>query len=122
MEKQVAVAFIAGLTEVIPLLGPFIALIPALIISFTLGWEAFVAVLILYFIIQRLENNFLVPVVMSKQLNISPFTVLLVMLVGATIFGIVGILLAVPLTSIGSLFVKDWIQKRKRREQATLET
>lgn len=115
--RMFALAFIAGLTEFIPYIGPIIALIPAIIVSVTLGWKAVIAVIILYFIIQRLENNLLVPLVMSKALDISPFTVLLVMLIWATLFGIVWVLIAIPVSSILSIFVKDWIRYRKQRDQ-----
>jgi len=114
IEQKFALAFIAGLTEFVPYLGPLIALVPALFVALASGWDATIGVIVLYFLIQRLENNILVPVVMSKSLNMSAFMVLFVMLIGASLLGIVGILIAVPVTSILSLFVEDWMEKRKR--------
>lgn len=54
---------------------------------------------------------------MSKSLDMSAFTVLFVMLVGASLLGVVGIIIAIPLTSILSLFIRDWMQKRKAEER-----
>lgn len=117
IEQKFALAFIAGLTEFVPYLGPIIALIPAIFVALAAWWDATIGVIILYLLIQRLENNILVPFVMSKSLDMSAFTVLFVMLVGASLLGVVGIIIAIPLTSILSLFIRDWMQKRKAEER-----
>lgn len=95
-EKTFTLAIISGIMEFIPYIGPIIALIPALIIGLGLGWKAALTITILYIIIQRIENDFLVPYVMSKSLDLSPFLVFIVMIIGASLGGILGIILAVP--------------------------
>ena len=116
IEQHFALAFIAGVTEFIPYIGPLIALIPALLVGFAAGTESLIAILILYLVIQRLENNILVPVIMSKSMNLSAFTVLFVMLLGASLYGVIGILIAVPVTSILSIFYRDWIKYRRNNQ------
>lgn len=69
--------------EFIPYIGPFIALIPAFIVAVGISWKFGIAIIILYVIIQQLENNVLVPVIMSKSLNLSPVLVFIVMMMGA---------------------------------------
>ncbi|MDD2916847.1 MAG: AI-2E family transporter [Candidatus Gracilibacteria bacterium] len=109
-------ALIAGLMEFIPYIGPFLALLPALAIAAGLGITPIIAVLVLYIIIQQTENNILVPMVMSKSLNLSPFLILLMMTVMASLLGIVGILLAIPFAAILQILVKDFTMGRKSEE------
>jgi predicted PurR-regulated permease PerM len=66
--------------EFIPYVGPLIALIPAAIIGLGISWKVSLAIVVLYLIIQRIENDFLVPYVMSKALNLSPILVFIVMI------------------------------------------
>lgn len=100
-------ALIAGMMEFIPYIGPFIALLPALAIAATLGIVPAIAVTILYIAIQQTENNIIVPVVMSRALDISPFLILLTITIMASLFGITGILLAIPLTALLQMVVRD---------------
>ena len=73
--RTFTLALISGVMEFIPYIGPMIALIPALIIGLGISWKAAIIITILYIIIQQVENNFLVPYVMSKSLDLSPFLV-----------------------------------------------
>lgn len=98
--------------EFIPYIGPIIALIPALIIGLGLGWEAAITITILYIIIQRIENDFLVPYVMSKSLDLSPFLVFIVMIIGASLGGILGIILAVPVAGVGRVLYIEYLRKK----------
>ncbi len=95
-EQAFTLAIIGGIMEFIPYIGPLIALIPAVIIGLGISWKAALTITALYLIIQRIENDVLVPYVMSKALDLSPFLVFVVMLAGASLGGILGIILAVP--------------------------
>lgn len=83
--RTFTLALIGGVMEFIPYVGPIIALIPALIIGLGISWKAALIITILYIVIQQVENNFLVPYVMSRSLDISPFLVFVVMLIGASL-------------------------------------
>ena len=75
-----------------------------------------VLVLILYVIIQQVENNIIVPKVMQKQLGLNPVVVIIVMLIGARMAGIIGLILAIPVaTSIG-VIVSDFIKKSELKK------
>ncbi len=84
-DRTFTLALIGGVMEFIPYIGPIIALIPALIIGLGISWKAAFVITILYVIIQQVENNFLVPFVMSRSLDLSPFLVFVVMIAGATL-------------------------------------
>jgi predicted PurR-regulated permease PerM len=110
-EKTFTLALISGIMEFIPYIGPIIALIPALIIWLGLGWKAALIISILYIIIQRIENDFLVPYVMSKSLDLSPFLVFIVMIIGASLGWILGIILAVPIAWVGKILYTEYMKK-----------
>ncbi len=92
-----ALATIAGLLEVIPTFGPVISAIPALAVGLMEGGITMgIWVVLLYLVIQQLENSFLVPKVMSTVIGIHPFFVILAIMVGQGLFGPIGGVLAVP--------------------------
>jgi predicted PurR-regulated permease PerM len=85
IEKKFTLALIGGIMEFIPYFGPLLALIPAAIIGLGISWKAAIMIIALYLIIQRIENDVLVPRVMSRALNLSPFLVFVVMIAGASL-------------------------------------
>ncbi|EKE26339.1 MAG: protein of unknown function UPF0118 [uncultured bacterium (gcode 4)] len=105
---------IAGLMEFIPYVWPFLALLPALAIAWSLWLKALIIVFVLYIVIQQTENNFLVPYIMSKAVKLSPFAVLFWMAIWASLFGILWILVAVPVISIIQIFLNDYFKSGKK--------
>lgn len=89
-------ALLAGIFEIIPVLGPTLAAIPALLIAFTVSPQTVIIVLVAYLIIQQIEGNFLAPKIMSRTAHLHPLAVILVLLVGSELAGLLGVLLAVP--------------------------
>lgn len=86
----------AGVLEVIPILGPFLAFSPALLVALAVDPAKALAVLIFAIVVQQIEGNILVPRIMGHTVGVSPLTVLLGILVGAALYGIPGAFLAVP--------------------------
>lgn len=106
-------ACVAGFAEFIPFLGPWIAAIPAMFFAYTdAPWKA-IAVLIFYTVLQQVENQVIVPKVMQKAVGLNPIVVITVMLIGAKVAGIAGILLAVPATTIVWIFLEDLFEQKK---------
>lgn len=90
-------ALLAGVLEVIPNIGPTIAAIPAIVIAFLTGSPAIGGVtLLLYILIQQLENNLIVPKVMSAAVGIHPLITIVVLLIGLRVGGVMGMVLGVP--------------------------
>ncbi len=110
--RTFTLALISGVMEFIPYIGPIMALIPAFIIGIGISWQVALAIAILYLIIQQIENNLLVPYVMSRSLDLSPFLVFVVMIAGATLWGILGIILAVPVAAIGRVIYMSYRKNR----------
>lgn len=112
MPYALPLAVLAGLLEVVPNLGPTISAIPALIIGLSRSPFLFFANLSLYFIVQQLENNLIVPLVMKKAVNLNPLVTLLSLLIGGNIAGVLGVLLAVPITLIIETILMELTNKR----------
>lgn len=114
-------ACIAGIGEFIPFLGPVISAVPAIFFAYTDSpWKA-VAVLIMYVVLQQVENHIVAPQVMKKAVGLNPIVVITVMLIGAKVAGIAGILLAVPATTIIWIFVEDIFQQKKQEDNTLIE-
>ncbi|NJM05029.1 AI-2E family transporter [Candidatus Gracilibacteria bacterium] len=88
----------AGITELIPFVGPVLGAIPALLIASAVSWQSVLAVLLLYIIIQQLEGNVLVPKVTGDSLRIHP-AILMVLLIVMSQFGFIWIVLAGPIAA-----------------------
>ncbi|HXG25559.1 MAG TPA: AI-2E family transporter [Candidatus Binatia bacterium] len=105
-------ALIAALTESIPIVGPVIGAVPAVLVATTLGPEAVVLTIGVSFFIHLIEGNVLVPIVMRNSVGLSPFLVLVSLLVGGTVGGILGAVVAVPIVA-GATVVLDRLQARE---------
>lgn len=114
LENIFTLALIAWLMEFVPYLWPILAVIPALTIAIWLWVNPFFIVLLIYIIIQQVENNFLVPYIMWKTLDLSSFLVLIMMTIWATTAWIVGIIIAIPLSRVLQIFVKDYLHYKNR--------
>jgi len=89
----------AGLCELIPMLGPFLGAVPAIALGFTVSAWYPLVVAGAFLVIQQLESNVLTPVVMKRQVGLRPFPLLVALLVGGSLAGIWGALVAVPVGS-----------------------
>lgn len=100
-------ALVAGILEVIPLLGPIVSAIPAVLVGLTVSPVLGLAVVALFFIIQQLENHIVVPMVMSKVVGLQPALVIISLLIGSTLNGVAGAFLAVPVMLVIKIVLKD---------------
>lgn len=106
-------AVLAGLLEIVPILGPWISAIVAIFFAWADGFNKALYTAILYFVIQQLENHIIVPKVMGKSTGLNPIVVILVILVGARLAGVIGALLAVPIATMISVYFEFALAKRK---------
>jgi len=112
VQYALLLAFIAGLMEVIPFIGPNLAAIPAVFFAFLQSPILGLLVLALYFVIQLLENHIIVPKVMGKSVDMNPLVVIVVILVGAKLGGVIGALIAIPVATALSVFLSDFMDKK----------
>lgn len=111
-------AVLAALLEIIPVFGPIVSAVPAILIAFT-NRGAGVGFLIagLYLIIHQFENHLFYPLVVKKIVGISPIVVIIALVIGAKLAGVLGALIAVPLSAAFMEYIHD-IEKYKKLERA----
>ncbi|MDQ0218827.1 AI-2E family transporter [Peribacillus cavernae] len=123
LDYAIVLALFAMFLTVVPFLGPFIGIIPALFVA--LQHEPIMAlkVLLVLVIVQQLEGNLVTPHVMGKRLQIHPLTIILLLLVAGSIYGFIGILIAIPLYSVIKTLVKNFrLFYRLRQRKNVTET
>ncbi|MDQ3927783.1 MAG: AI-2E family transporter, partial [Chloroflexota bacterium] len=93
---------ISGLTEVIPVVGPILGAIPGLAVAtfHPEGWVMVLKVLIVYVVVQQLENNLLVPKIQGDSVKLHPSIIMVALVVGSQVGGLFGLIVAVPAAAI----------------------
>ena len=99
LPSPLLLGLIAGLAELIPMVGPAIGAIPALAVAAALRPEVLPLLIVAYVIIHVIEGNVLVPIVMRNSVGISPFLIIASLLLGGALDGLRGALLAVPIAA-----------------------
>jgi predicted PurR-regulated permease PerM len=100
LPAALAVALLAGLFEVVPVLGPTLGAIPAVLVAFSYDSSKVIWVIVAGAIVQFFENNLLAPRVMHKTVGVNPIVTLLAIVAFSALFGFVGLLLAIPIAAI----------------------
>ena len=107
--------FIAGLTNIIPYFGPIIGAIPAVLLGLLDSPALALKILIVYVIVQQLENQLIAPQVLGRSLGLHPLVVIFVLLLGGKLFGLAGLIFAVPFTAIIRILLKNIINLAANR-------
>lgn len=100
LPNALGLGIIAGLLEMIPIFGPIIAAVIAIIVAIPMGWETVLLVLIWAIVVQQFENNILVPKILGKKIELKAWIVLIITTVGGALFGFVGMIIALPTAAI----------------------
>jgi predicted PurR-regulated permease PerM len=108
----------AGLTEIIPIVGPWLGGIPAVIIALTQSWEKALLVVGFVVLLQLTENAILVPRIMRGAVGLTPLTVFIAILVGTEFAGIPGALLAIPVAAVIQVLVSNYSEARREAKLA----
>jgi len=95
----VLLSVIAGILELVPVIGPIISAIPAILIGATAGIESVIAALVLYTLVQQIENNFLVPKIQGDATDLHPAAVIFAIIIGGALAGLIGAILALPVAA-----------------------
>ncbi len=116
-----ALAFIAGLLEFIPTVGPILAAIPAIAMGFVDSPEKAAIVALAYWGIQFIENNLLIPYLMRDGMDLPPAITLVAQTLMTLLFGFVGLMVAVPLTAAVLVPLRMMAEKENARERAMIQ-
>jgi predicted PurR-regulated permease PerM len=109
LPNALVLALIAGVLEAVPMLGPLLGAVPAALVALSLGPDKLIWVIVATVVVQQLENNLLVPRVMSKAVGVNPFVTLLAFFAFSSFYGIAGSLMAIPMAAIIQLLLNHFV-------------
>lgn len=118
IKYAISLALLSAIFELIPIFGPIMAAIPAIIFGFLQAPWLGLAVLILYVVIQQFENHLIYPLVVRKIIGVPPILVILSLIIGGKLAGFFGILLSVPVAVILIEILND-IAARKQKDYSS---
>ena len=108
-----SLGFLGGLFDLVPYLGPVIAITPALLLAAPLGWWTVIGVVIVYTVANQLEGHVLEPLVLGRTVRLHPTTVVVALLLGLHFAGVLGALLAVPLMGFAKLLFEAYYRNSR---------
>lgn len=114
IEYALPLALIGGILEVVPMIGPIVSMLLALIVGFATSVVTGLGVLAYYIFVQQVENNFIVPKIMQRAVGFDPLAIILVLLIGSKLLGIIGALLAIPMALMLLIIVRNIIEYKDR--------
>lgn len=100
---------IAGVTNVIPYFGPFIGAVPAVFVALLKSPALALKTVIVYIIIQQVESHLISPQILGKSMGLHPLVVIMALLVGGQFFGILGLILAVPVVAVARILIRNLV-------------
>lgn len=112
VEFALSLAILAAIFELIPLFGPILAAVPAVLIAFLQGPTLGLTVLLFYFIIGQFENHLIVPLLFKKTVGVPPILVIVALIIGGKLGGFFGLLLAVPIAAVLVEISNDIVNKK----------
>jgi len=112
---------IAGVLELVPIIGPIISAIPAVLLAATVGPVPVAAALALYLLVQQVENNFLVPKIQGDAVELHPAIVMSAIIIGGSLAGLLGAILALPVTAAARDVVRYLFRRMSPDEPEALE-
>lgn len=110
------ISFIVGITNMIPYFGPFIGMIPAVIITLFYSPIKALWVLLFIFILQQFDGWFLGPKILGDKVGVSPFWIILAITIGGATFGVLGMFLGVPIIAIIKTSLQRFVSKRLKNK------
>ncbi|MFO7683794.1 MAG: AI-2E family transporter [Chloroflexota bacterium] len=104
-----ALAFVAGIMEAVPLIGPLLGAVPAALVALSLGPDKLIWVIVATVVIQQLENTLLVPRVMRKAVGVNPFVTLLALFAFSSLLGTAGAIMAIPIAAVIQILLNRFV-------------
>ena len=114
LRYAVALGVTAGVLNLVPYLGSFLAMLPALVLGLIAGPVMLLKVIVVFIVEQTIEGRFVSPLILGSQLNIHPITILFVLLTSGSMFGIWGVLLGIPIYASAKVVISaifDWYKE-----------
>lgn len=120
VDFALVIGFITMIADIIPYIGPFLGFLPAVIFAFISSPIKALWVSIFFILIQWAENNIIGPKILGSSIGMHPLTILISIIIGGAIFGVLGMILSVPLIAISKIFYKYIREKINNPPEETL--
>ncbi|MBI5306684.1 AI-2E family transporter [Candidatus Wolfebacteria bacterium] len=109
---SLVLGIMAGILEMVPFAGPIFTGIVTFLIAVSQSWFLGISAIVLFVIIQQVENHFLIPLIMRRMIGLHPVIIVISILAGSQLAGFVGIILAVPAAVVIQEILEDWAVKK----------
>lgn len=115
VEYPLVLGLLAALTESIPIVGSIIGAVPAVLLAYTVEPALALKVIVYYIVINQIENQIFVPKIMGSVIDLHPIAIIISLLIGGQLFGILGMIMAVPTAALLKVVLKHlWITEEDR--------
>ncbi len=107
IDYPLVLGLLAACTETIPIIGPIVGSIPAIMLAYLISPTVAFKVILFYIIVHQFENHIVVPNIMGHTIAVHPVVVIISLLIGAQLFGIIGMMMAVPIAALLRILIKQ---------------
>ena len=120
LPSPVALGLFAGLAAFVPIVGPIVSVVPAVLLALDQGPEMILWAILVYFVVQQIESNLIYPFIQKRAVNLPPVLTLFGVLGLGTLFGPLGVMFASPLLVVGLVWVKLLYVRNTLGEEVSL--
>ncbi|MDP3729744.1 MAG: AI-2E family transporter [bacterium] len=120
VKYSLLLGILAGVMEIVPFVGPILSGALAFVIAVSDSWSSGVYTFLLFLLVQQAEGTFLVPIFMRLTVRLHPAVVLISLLIGAKLFGIVGLIIAVPIAVMFQEIMDHWATEKLKKHKAVV--
>ena len=121
-DNKTLISIVVGVTNVIPFFGPFVGGIPSVFLIFCIKPFEGLVMAIIIIVLQQFDSNYLTPAIVGKSVGLSPFYVLVAILLGGGLFGVIGMLLAVPVGAVIYGYIKSAVESNLEEKKLPTKT
>lgn len=120
LEYAVSFAFLAGVLNLLPIVGPIITGLIIFLFTALDSWSRAIIISIIFFLIQQLEGNILTPILTKRFIGLPPVLVIIALMIGGKLWGVLGGILAIPLAGVVFEFFRDFLKKKKEERTVVM--
>lgn len=113
LKYSLALGLLAGLANIIPIIGPLVSAVVASLVAVTDSWQKAVGVIVFYVVYQQIENALLTPRIMKTTVDLPALAVIIALSIGGSLAGVVGALVAVPTAALISVLIDEYLVQRQ---------
>ncbi len=110
VDYPLVLGLLAAITETIPIIGPIIGSVPAILLAYLVEPSLAIKVTVFYLIVHQIENHIVVPNIMGHNIDLHPVVIIISLLVGGQLLGVLGMMLAVPMAALLKVLARNLLR------------